>query len=224
MMDAAAAPDMTRKPASRPAKPGFNRGAFYRLCRALHGYLSAFAFLALIFFAGTGLMLNHPEWFGQEEAASDASRTTLHRTLPRASLERSFAASDPAAAFASLVAESEPTLRGAYTSGEILDGEVMLRFEGVTGASDVVIDLSTSRADISIRPATTVSMLYDLHRGKNAGTVWKRLIDVVASVVLALSLIGYVLFFSLRFRLPSSLALTGLSALVVFGIFIVFVP
>lgn len=224
MMDAATAPDMTRKRAPRTAKPSFNKGAFYRLCRALHGYLSAFAFLALIFFAGTGLMLNHPEWFTPEETASDATRTSLHKTLPRASLERSFAASDPAAALAALVIEREPALRGAYTSGEILDGEAMLRFEGVTGASDVVIDLSSGRADISVRSATAVSMLYDLHRGKNAGAVWRGLIDVVASVVLALSLIGYVLFFSLRFRLSSSLALTGLSALALVGIYIFCVP
>ena len=35
-------------------------GDFFRVCRWLHGYLSAFAFLSLMLFSATGLILNHP--------------------------------------------------------------------------------------------------------------------------------------------------------------------
>src|SRR5690242_20539981 len=42
--------------------------SFYRQCRLWHGWLSAFAFLALMFFSATGLLLNHPEWFGDNSA------------------------------------------------------------------------------------------------------------------------------------------------------------
>jgi hypothetical protein len=38
----------------------------YAWARTLHLYLSMLSFLAVLFFALTGLTLNHPEWFGGE--------------------------------------------------------------------------------------------------------------------------------------------------------------
>jgi hypothetical protein len=64
----------------------------------------------------------------------------------------------------------------------------------------------------------------DLHRGKNAGAVWRAAIDVAAVLLIALSLIGYVLFFSLRFRLGASLLLTASSLAAMAGLVWAFVP
>lgn len=207
--------------ASKPARTWrlpFNKGAFYRFCRMLHGYLSAFAFLALIFFAGTGLLLNHPEWFAQENARQEQSLS-----LPMDEIAAARASADAPRALAALV-ERRLRVRGAYASGDILEPEAMLRFEGVTGSTDVTLDLDTGQAAFSIQDATAVSMLHDLHRGKKAGEVWRMLIDLVAYVVLALSLIGYLLFFSLRYRLASSLTLTLIGVATMIGVFIAFVP
>jgi hypothetical protein len=41
----------------------YQRRDFYRHARYVHGWLSAFAFIVLIFFAATGLFLNNPDWF-----------------------------------------------------------------------------------------------------------------------------------------------------------------
>ena len=41
----------------------YQRRDFYRHARYVHGWLSAFAFIVLLFFSATGLLLNHPEWF-----------------------------------------------------------------------------------------------------------------------------------------------------------------
>ena len=41
----------------------YQRRDFYRHSRYVHGWLSAFAFLTLLYFSVTGLLLNHPEWF-----------------------------------------------------------------------------------------------------------------------------------------------------------------
>ena len=52
--------------ARRPrSKAGAWRSRAYTLSRTLHLYLSLLAFLTLLFFAVTGLTLNHPEWFGE---------------------------------------------------------------------------------------------------------------------------------------------------------------
>jgi uncharacterized protein len=177
---------------------GLDRGAFYRTCRELHGYISAIAFAALLFFSVTGITLNHPEWFENDKAQSSTSTIDLRPD------EVQGAKPD---ALAKLI-EQRADLRGTFSSGEVLDGEVLLRFEGPKGNSDVAIDQQTGRAEIRVENASAFSLLNDLHRGKNAGPAWKAAIDIVAGLVLALSAIGFVLFLSLRFRLGVSLALT----------------
>ena len=62
-----------------------------------------------------------------------------------------------------------------------------------------------------MRPARLVSFINDLHTGKNSGAVWKATIDVFGVLIILMSLIGYILFFSLRFRLRTSLVLTAVS-------------
>lgn len=196
------------------------KGEFYRQSRIWHGYLSAFAFLALIFFAVTGLLLNHPEWFKTSGDKPAIDRTV---TVSAADLARATAASDPSRVLAEAVAR-QVKLRGAYQSGEVIDGLAMIRLEGVTGSSDVEVDLESGEAQVTLQRADAVTTLNDLHRGKNAGAAWKLVIDLSAVVVLALSLIGYVLFFSLRFRLRTSLILTGVSLGALLAVFVFLVP
>lgn len=196
------------------------KGEIYRQSRLWHGYLSAFAFLALIFFAGTGLLLNHPEWFKVRADARPVERVV---TLSSAELAAAKAAPDPSRALTDALA-AKIKLRGAYQSGEVLDNEAQIRMEGVTGSTDILVDLLTGKAEVSITRADLVTTFNELHRGKNAGAVWKAIIDVSAILVLTLSLIGYVLFFTLRFRLRTGLILTGVSLAALSGAFWLFVP
>lgn len=215
--ETAASPKARPRPAAKP-KGGFDKGALFRLSRMLHAYLSAFAFLALIFFSVTGLLLNHPNWFSFDTRDSDAKATIAKPDLAQAAKS-----SDPNAALAAL-AGKKLHLIGAYKSGETIDGEANLRFEGVRGYSEVVVDLQTGEAEANSKKASAVSVINDLHRGKNAGKAWGLLIDLTAIIVLALSLIGYILFFSLRFRLVNSLILTAVSLAALIGIFVLLVP
>ncbi|MEX6723306.1 PepSY-associated TM helix domain-containing protein [Parapedomonas caeni] len=195
------------------------KNQFYHECRVWHGYLSAFAFIALIFFAATGLLLNHPDWLQGDKPA--ARESTL--TLDAATLTRALAATDPATALAAAVSDAT-AVRGAYRSGEVIDTDAMLRFEGASGSTDVFIDLATGEAEISRQRATVVTVLHDLHKGKNTGGVWKRLIDVIAILILILSMVGYALFFALRLRKATSLRLTAISLMLFGGLYWAFVP
>ena len=67
-------------------------------------------------------------------------------------------------------------------------------------------------------------MIDDLHRGKNVGRVWSAVIDASGALVLVLSLLGYVLFFTMRFKLRTGLVLTGVSLAAMAVIFLLFVP
>jgi hypothetical protein len=208
------------KAAARGKTKGSLKGEVYRQARLWHGWLSALAFLALMFFSATGLLLNHPEWFKTEGAAKPVeSRLTLSAD----DLAKARTATDPGRAIAEM-AGRKTKLLGAYQSGEIIDGEAQLRTEGVNGSSDILVDMQTGKTEVSTERARLVTTLNDLHRGKNAGAAWKLIIDASAIVVLALSLFGYVLFFSLRFRLRTGLILTGVSLAALLAVFFLFVP
>jgi hypothetical protein len=100
----------------------------------------------------------------------------------------------------------------------VVDGQALIRLEGPRGTSDVTVTLATGEVEAAVRPASLVGFLGDLHKAKAAGPAWSLAVDACAVLFLALSLIGYVLFFSLRFRLVPSLVLTGVSLIVLAGL------
>jgi len=209
----------TKQAKSRP-KAAFGKAAFYRLARDWHGYLSALAFLALAFFSVTGLLLNHPEWI---PAQGDSPESTVEIRLTPAEIQAAQAAKEPAKALAAVI-EKKTLTSGAFQSGEVIDGEAQLRLEGVNGATDILVDLEAGKAEVTVQKARLVDTLNDLHKGKNSGAVWKAIIDASAILVLALSVIGYVLFFSLRFRLRTSLVLTAVSLVALVGAVVFLTP
>lgn len=204
-----------------PARKPHSRRAifFYTQCRLWHGYLSAFAFLALMFFSTTGVLLNHPDWLVGDGGAP----RTLHATLAPDRLQAAQKQGDAGAALGQLVAQSLPVL-GAYSSGDVEGSQAILRFEGVKGATDVTVDLKSGATDARLKSADPVTMLDDLHRGKNSGPVWQAFIDISGIVILVLSMIGYILFFAMRFRLRTALTLTAVSVAAMAALFFLFVP
>jgi len=204
---------------AKPASAGLDKGAFFRLSRMLHAYLSAFAFLALIFFSATGVLLNHPEWFESYRPAE--SQQAL--ALTPAELASAKASKDVAKALAAAVS-AKARFPGAYASGDIDGRQALVRMEGPKGSADLTIDMTTGKVDARITRTNFLAITQDLHRGKNVGTAWRWVIDLSAWLIGAMALIGYVLFFSLRFRLKTSLILTAVSLAVLVGIAWLFVP
>ena len=183
----------------------YQRRDFYRHSRYVHGWLSAFAFLTLLFFSVTGLLLNHPEWF---EPAKTEQTTQL--ILPESILKSIKQQENPSDTILNYVRQQQNVV-GRYQSSEVMDNEVMIRLESPAGATDIWVMADTGETEITQKPASTVSMLNDLHRGKNSGFAWSWLIDISAIIVIALSLVGYILFLSIKTRLVTHLVLTAAS-------------
>jgi hypothetical protein len=178
---------------------------FYRHARYLHGWLSALAFVMLMFFAATGLLLNHPQWFNdpsQERSRQLSLSPNLMAQI--SSLE------DPSATILAYIRDHHP-LMGRYQSSEVLANEVIIRLQSPAGTTDIWVNLETAQAEIIDKPASLVSMLNDLHRGKYVNQLWHTVIDVSAILLLCLSLSGYILFLSIKPRLLSHLVLTAIS-------------
>ena len=183
----------------------YQRRDFYRHSRYVHSWLSAFAFLTLLFFSVTGLLLNHPEWF---EPAKTEQTTQL--ILPESILKSIKQQENPSDTILNYVRQQQNVV-GRYQSSEVMDNEVMIRLESPAGATDIWVMADTGETEITQKPASTVSMLNDLHRGKNSGLAWSWLIDISAIIVIALSLVGYILFLSIKTRLVTHLVLTAVS-------------
>jgi len=203
----------------KPAKKWFNKGAFYRTCRMLHGYLSAAAFLLLMFFAASGLLLNHPSWFGADR--QDAEPIIV--ALDFDALQSAQSSETPERAFEELV-RNATRVQGQLKDASISDSDAMLRFAGVKGGTDIFIDFELAEAEVETSKANLTSIIHDLHRGKDAGKVWKFMIDITAILILAMSVIGLILFFSLRFRLGNAIRIMGATMVLFIALFVFFVP
>ena len=185
--------------------PAFDRGTIFRTCRMLHAYLSAFAFLSLLLFSFTGVLLNHREWMW-----SSGKEETAQVQLTPAEIAAAQAGPEPNEAIAAAVGRKTPLL-GAFTSGDQYEGRAVIRLQGPKGGSEIAVDLASGAAEVTRTRAGFVTMLTELHRGVNSGGAWRFVIDATGVIVGLLSLIGYVLFLTLRFRLRTSLILTAVS-------------
>lgn len=209
---------MPEKPRNKSAVSG-GRGAFYRLMRDWHGYLSAFSFLALLFFAVTGILLNHPGLLSGK--ASPLVEKTV--TLTPDDVTRIKAASEPGRTLVEIVGETVK-LNGAYQNGEASGPDVFVRMQSVRGSSNLRGNLETGRTEVTVETLSVTEVLNGLHRGEQAGKAWRLWIDVIAAVLIVLSIFGYILFFSLRFRMKTALVLTGASAVVMIAVFVAMAP
>jgi hypothetical protein len=200
-----------------------NKHHFYRYARFLHGWLSALAFVALIFFSFTGLLLNHPEWF----PGSPAKVVKENFTLTDGEIRQLRAAAVPSQALVSLAAK-RIELKGGVSDGdeggELVGDELFMRMQGVRGETYLRADLGSGALEVRIETQPTLAILNELHRAERAGNGWRLAVDVIAVVLIVLSLVGYLIFLSMHgTRLRTAIALTlgsalGLSLLFVYAV------
>ena len=188
------------------------RGRIYATLRWLHVYISMLSFLAILFFAITGITLNHPEW------TLGATETLEERTgeLPPAWLS-----GDDADWLR--VAEhfrSEHGVRGAVADYRVDEFEGSIAFRSPGYFADAFIDPETGRYDLTIVQLGAVGVLNELHRGTEADGVWGWVIDVsgVLLTLLALSGLGILVFLK-RFRTMGLLVMLGGCVVVLLAVF-----
>jgi hypothetical protein len=163
---------------------------FMALVRVTHIYLTLFALLLLLFFAGTGFMLNHSEWFGLEETHT----TTVHGSLagPPADPPDKLGIVEQLRAKLGAV--------GALDSFETDQDPLRVVFKKPAVRTEVKIEKATGSYDAEIEAHGALAMLTELHRGQATGAPWKLLIDVTSISLILASLTGLVLWTSLPRR------------------------
>jgi hypothetical protein len=186
-----------------------------KLTRWLHIYGSMVSFAVVLFFAITGVTLNHQEWFAAEQLTTQVQGSMPTTWLATADVDKLQVAE---------FLRRTHGLRGSVSDFRVDDREANVAFKGPGYAVDVVIDRATGRYELTEVEMGFAAIINDLHKGRDTGGIWKGAIDVSAGVLVFISLSGLVLlYFVHRHRMAGALVLV-IGAMASYGVYRIFVP
>lgn len=154
--------------------------------RWLHIYISMLSCVLVLFFAITGLTLNHADWFGSTPQQSDTKGQ-----CPVAWVNTD----DTRIARLEIVEHlrHQHGVKGAMSEFRIEEDQCAVSFKGPGYSADAFISRASGEYDLTEMRMGLVAIINDLHKGRDTGRAWSWFIDV-SSVLLALvSLTGLLL-------------------------------
>lgn len=219
-----AANGKTTPTAARPKEPRPLKLRIHHAARWLHIYVSMFGLLSVLFFSVTGITLNHPDWFF--EGAQSLTHESGEINLDWVGISEDGGENGDAVARLEVVEFLRTThgVKGALTEFTVDEFECVVAFKGPAYSADAYIDREDGTYTLTESYAGFVAVMNDLHKGRDAGTAWKWLIDISAVILTLASATGLVLMIYLKKRRRTGLitALVGVVALVL--VYVVFVP
>ncbi|KAA2315485.1 hypothetical protein DL237_03055 [Pseudooceanicola sediminis] len=172
--------------------PGSTARAWWlRQLTLWHRITGAASLSILIFFAATGVFLNHPGLIPARvdtEVRALTLPVTLQEVLGAAPTSGTAPLPRPLANW--LAPRVGVPLRGSVADFDTR--EVWIDLPRPGGEGRVIIDRATATADISITRRSWLALAADLHKGRNSGAAWPFVIDALAlgTVLFALSGLG----------------------------------
>ena len=183
--------------------------------RWLHTYLSMVSFTILLFFALTGITLNHQAAF-----SNDAKPTRFTGTLDTAWMKTPDAKKD------AIVAEfrSRHHVKADLSDFRVDDDQVQISFKGPGYAADGFIERATGKYELLETRLGFVAVVNDLHKGRDTGKAWAGIIDVSAILMTLVSLTGLVLIFFLHKKLRAGLYALAIGTVLCYVVYLIWVP
>jgi hypothetical protein len=217
-------PSSTSAADAIPALPGARRALFLRQLHQWHWISSAICLMAMLLFAFTGFTLNHAS---QIEAKPQVVRQKA--TLPpalQAQLE-AFAAGHADARLplpAALSDWAEATfpvdVRGVRAEWSEEDAYVALPRPGGDAWLRIGAD---GQAEYEKTDRGWISWLNDMHKGRNAGTVWSWFIDIFAIACVVFCITGFLIMKYHAANRPSTWPVIGLGIVLPIVVALLFV-
>lgn len=192
-----------------PETPLWRRTTLFM--RLTHIYVTLAALLVLLFFAATGFLLNHEDWFGLEVITAREVTFTVPPTLT----------SETQSLMLVETLRAAHDARGELKSLKADEGEVHLQFISPGRKSDFTIDRATGAGNALHETRGLLTQLTDLHRGKGTGTLWRRLLDLTAIALVIASVSGIVLWLSVPKRRRAGLVTIGVSVAIFAALWLV---
>jgi len=185
--------------------------------RVLHTYLSMVSFSILLFFAATGITLNHQDRMtGAPKVTRFSGRLDPALVGPSAGVQI-----DRARVVEQL--RRAHSLRAPLSDFRVDDDVVNVSFKGPGYAADAFVDRRTANYDVTETKMGWVAIINDLHKGRDTGGVWAQVIDLSAVLMMLVSLTGLTLIFFLHKRLALGLWMLAIGTAVSAAVYVWFV-
>lgn len=186
--------------------------------RWLHIYLSMVSFAVVLFFAVTGLTLNHAEYFSHGDVVKTLSGTLSAKEMGPKDHPDTLAIAEHI--------RKTDHVHGAVNTEDLRveDEQIAFSFRGPGYSADVTVDRATGKYEVVETRSGFVAVMNDLHKGRDTGRKWSWVIDVSAVLLTLVSLSGLVLIFFVYKRRVSGLILAALGAIVCVLLYRVWVP
>lgn len=188
-----------------------------KFSRWLHIYLSMLSFVIILFFAVTGLTLNHAEWFGGKPYISkytgnmNLKWVKTKDTLSVAKLD-----------IVEFLRKTN-SIKGAVSDFRIEDNNIAVSFNGPGYAADAFIDRDNGQYKLTETRSGLVAILNDLHKGRDTGKGWSWVIDASAIFMTLVSLTGIIMICFMKKKRLNGLLIAVGGAVVVYLVYAVFV-
>ncbi|WP_199562627.1 PepSY-associated TM helix domain-containing protein [Pedobacter chinensis] len=198
---------------------GRGKKRFAALSRWLHIYLSMVSFTILLFFAVSGLTLNHADWFtsGKEVVTKDSGNVNLSWVNQ----------SDTAKINKLQLVEyfrNKHEVKGAVSDFRIDDNECSITFNGPGYIADSFIDRETGKYELTVTRFGFIAVINDLHKGRDSGKAWSWIIDISAVLMTLVSISGIVLICFIKKKRLSGFIIAAVGTIACYLIYKLFVP
>jgi hypothetical protein len=185
--------------------------------RIIHVYVSMALLLLMLFFAVTGITLNHPNWFSQADQEPKREQVPIPAYLLPVNAQDS-----QWRLAAGHWLKSEWAMDMA--SADIDEDEISLVSKGPGTYRSLTLDLLDSQAYVETLDYGVVAVVNDLHKGRNTGTAWAWILDLSAVLIILFSLTGAYLLLPQTKRLKKSLLYMVLVSSSCGLVYVYFVP
>lgn len=161
-----------------------------------HWISAAVALLGLLFFAVTGITLNHAEHF--ESTKQEFS--TLSRTMPAGLVSalredirlNGEGESVPTVSLRDWI-RSEYGIESAERVGDWKTDEIIFPMERPGGDAWLKLDLVRGVSEYHVTQAGWIAYFNDLHKGRHTGRYWAWFIDILAVACVLFAVTGFVI-------------------------------
>ncbi|WP_096084915.1 PepSY-associated TM helix domain-containing protein [Agaribacterium haliotis] len=191
-----------------------------RFSRSVHWISSALALMAVLFFALSGLTLNHATWF-TAKPVEGVDELELGRAWLKDFVEAE-AESQRLYMLSSLVAERWTLPLPSNIDQD--DYEWVLDYQRPGGLSTIVLDLEAGMLVHEKIDDGFVALINDLHKGRHSGAVWSLFIDLAALLSIVFSLSGLILLWAHARKRSMTWPLVAVGLIFPFIVFWIWVP
>ena len=175
------------------------------------------SFSILLFFAVTGLTLNHQSWFNGEPQARRFTGT-LDLALVNPPTGGDVGRREIVEAL-----RKAHGIKASLKDIRVEDTEISVTFKGPGYAADALIDRKKGTYDVTESRLGLVAIINDLHKGRDTGDVWADVIDISAGLMVLVSLTGLILIFFLQKRLKTGLIAVAIGTAACIAVYTIWV-